>query len=837
MNRRGVSCAALGVCLVLSLAICMTYGLACGDARGEEGSRMWRDSVLRPLDAGQDTMVPPTLTLLRQDYEQLEFRQSVVRTPMQLGSQTFTHGLGTHSVSHLRIHADDPLTRFQATVGVDRNDNNRGEQGSVEFVVASAGQDLWRSGVLGPAEAGQTVDLPLESLTELDLQVSDGGDGPAFDHADWADARVTTRSGRTYWLDDLPLLADDAGASPLPFSFDYDGQPGAPQVVTWACQTQLSDTSDGSAEQVTTVWDDPRTGLRVTWIMTRYREFAAAEWLLWFENRGQADTPLISDVMAADFRVHAPRVGAVPYQLHRTHGGTPDPQQLAATVEAVDRKKPASLMAGAGRSSSVDLPFFKVDTGRGSVIVAVGWSGCWKAELVTADDRLLRVTAGLERTHFVLYPGERVRSPRMLVLFQEGDTWEANARFRELIYRHYAARRGGQSLLPMLFCNTCFTRGGGWLNECNAENQISLIKAYAPLGLEALLTDAGWFRGGWPAGAGNWTPREDAYPQGMGPVAAAAKANNMVYGLWYEPERVVANTDLHQNHPDWLLRRKDGPDDTYLLNFGLPEVQEYFFQIVKGFMDLPGFRFYRQDFNMDPLPYWRFSDPPNRQGISEMKYIEGLYAYWDRIAEAWPDSIREECASGGHRMDLETVMRLHAHQKTDYWFDNDVDQAALWGASQYFPNNTMVAHLNRLDDYSFHSTLASSLCLGWIADAPDFDTARAKKLSQRYLEIRHLLIGAWYPLLPYSRNPVDWTGMQFHRADLQEGLLLVFRHADSPYRVADLALRGLDAEAMYEVVSDSQGSLGLFRGERLMQGLTWTLPEKHSSDLLVYKKK
>ena len=99
------------------------------------------------------------------------------------------------------------------------------------------------------------------------------------------------------------------------------------------------------------------------------------------------------------------------------------------------------------------------------------------------------------------------------------------------------------------------------------------------------------------------------------------------------------------------------------------------------------------------------------------------------------------------------------------------------------------------------------------------------------------MIGAWYPLLPYSRSPVDWTGMQFHRADLQQGVLLVFRHAESPYRTADLALRGLEAEAMYEVVSDSQGMLGLFRGERLMQGLTWTLSEKHSSDLLVYSKK
>jgi alpha-galactosidase len=218
-----------------------------------------------------------------------------------------------------------------------------------------------------------------------------------------------------------------------------------------------------------------------------------------------------------------------------------------------------------------------------------------------------------------------------------------------------------------------------------------------------------------------------------------------------------------------------------------------------------------------------------------MKYIEGLYSYWDRIANTWPDSIREECASGGHRMDLETVMRMHAHQKTDYWFDNDVDQAALWGASQYLPNNTMVAHLNRLDDYSFHSTLASSLCLGWIADAPGFDTARAKELTDRYLAVRHLLIGAWYPLLPYSRSQVDWTGMQFHRADLDEGLLLVFRRADSPYRSADLVLRGLTADTTYEVVSDTSGSLGTFSGAQLSQGLTLILPEKHKSDLIVYR--
>ena len=108
-----------------------------------------------------------------------------------------------------------------------------------------------------------------------------------------------------------------------------------------------------------------------------------------------------------------------------------------------------------------------------------------------------------------------------------------------------------------------------------------------------MITDAGWFEGGWPAGAGNWTPRKDAYPQGMGPVAAAARERGMVYGLWFEPERVVAGTWIHRNHPEWILSDGSKNPGTFLLNMGHPGARDYFLGIVKGFMDLPGFRFYR----------------------------------------------------------------------------------------------------------------------------------------------------------------------------------------------------------------------------------------------------
>jgi alpha-galactosidase len=618
-----------------------------------------------------------------------------------------------------------------------------------------------------------------------------------------------------------------------PFSFVLNGQPSARLLLAWGGGQQV-DAAGERSHRRTRTWTEPTTGLRVHCDARHWTDFPAVEWGLRFEQTGSSESGLIRDVWPLDVLLGGAVGRAEPFRLHATRGGPAVEADFEPYSVTLRRAQPAMLGAGEGRSSHRDLPFFKVETGNGTAIIAIGWSGNWIARLETADDERLHITAGMERTCFRLRPGEQVRTPRVLVFWWEGDPAEAHAPFRELIYRHYAARRGGTAPLPVPFCNTCFTRGGGWLNECNAENQISLIHAYADLDVEALVTDAGWFEGGWPAGAGNWNPRRDAYPQGMAPVAAAAYARGMAYGLWFEPERVVSGTAFQRAHPEWVLGQPGDPD-THLAKFGLSEVREYYHKIVADFMALPGFRVYRQDFNIDPLPYWRQADGPERVGMTEMQYIAGLYAYWEGLASAWPDCLLEECASGGNRIDLETVQRMHLHQKTDYWFHNDVDHASLWGLSQYLPNNTVVAHLNRMDDYSFHSTLAASLCLGWIADAPDFDRARGRALLQRYRAVRHLLVGGWYPLLPYSRDPGDWTGAQFHRRDLDEGLLLVFRHGGSPDAAQTVRLRGLGEGTLYEVVSDATGPLGRFRGEALRRGLMMRLPSAPGSDLVTYR--
>ena len=42
----------------------------------------------------------------------------------------------------------------------------------------------------------------------------------------------------------------------------------------------------------------------------------------------------------------------------------------------------------------------------------------------------------------------------------------------------------------------------------------------------------------------------------------------MIYGLWFEPERVVRGTWLHENRPEWILAAGSEPQGTYLVNLG-----------------------------------------------------------------------------------------------------------------------------------------------------------------------------------------------------------------------------------------------------------------------------
>ncbi|MDF1837308.1 MAG: NPCBM/NEW2 domain-containing protein [Planctomycetota bacterium] len=107
------------------------------------------------------------------------------------GGRTWTQGIGVHAPSHLSWNLDGADCRLMLMAGLDdsarrpRGDGGLGG-GTVEFRVLVDGEQAWTSGVIN-ADSGvvQPDPIDLSGAKTLELVVTDGGDGPVLDRANW----------------------------------------------------------------------------------------------------------------------------------------------------------------------------------------------------------------------------------------------------------------------------------------------------------------------------------------------------------------------------------------------------------------------------------------------------------------------------------------------------------------------------------------------------------------------------------------------------------------------------------------------------------------------------
>lgn len=97
---------------------------------------------------------------------------------------------------------------------------------------------------------------------------------------------------------------------------------------------------------------------------------------------------------------------------------------------------------------------------------------------------------------------------------------------------------------------------------------------------------------------------------------------------------------------------------------------------------------WRQDFNMDPQYFWEAIDaaaPSTGQGLAEVAHIQGLYAFWDSLRADFPNLRLDICASGGRRMDWESLKRAWFLWRSDYCWHDSATFAMTYGLSLWLP--------------------------------------------------------------------------------------------------------------------------------------------------------
>jgi alpha-galactosidase len=580
---------------------------------------------------------------------------------------------------------------------------------------------------------------------------------------------------------------------------------------------------------------DPTTGLEVRLEAVQFSDWPAVEWVAHFKNTGIADTLIIESIQALDSLL--PVVGSGPPRLHWAKGAVASFDDFAPQETVLKPGAKLRLQPGGGRSSSQVMPFFNVEGAGGGVVAAIGWSGEWAAEFASDASGQVALKAGLAKTHLRLRPGEEIRTPRMALLFYAGDRWRGQNLWRQFVLAQHRPQLGGQPFVAPITCGNW----GGTRAEIHLDNIAQIIREQLPIAYYWI--DAEWYgTGGWPMNVGNWELKKDLYPAGFKPLSDALRATDRELMLWFEPERVFKGTPWHRNHRDWLL---DTGGDSLLLNLGNPEALKFVTDFISAKVDEFGLGCYRQDFNIDPLGFWQHADAPDRQGMAEIRYIEGLYAFWDGLLARHPRLMIDNCASGGRRIDLETLGRATPFWRTDGPRDSIAHQCHTYGLLAWAPLSA-TSQDRAGDDYEFRSSMSSALCLNWwvSGDVPaeripaNFPFGWARSTLAQYLDVREFYYGDYYPLTGYSQARDQWMAYQLDRPDKGCGLVVALRRPDSPYEMARLPLRGIEPGAAYEVTNLDTKAVLTVRGDELgHRGLPVTIVGKPGSALLGYRRR
>ncbi len=622
-----------------------------------------------------------------------------------------------------------------------------------------------------------------------------------------------------------------------PFTLSYGGKPFEAILPNLSVSTDTETNSGKAIKRI--MYLDPATGLRLSVTYTLYSDFPAVEWVIRFKNTSKSDTPVLEGIQACSVALDGFADG--PVTMYRSRGSNADRSDFAPLKDILDTPREIRFGPNSGRSSdTIALPFFNLAAADHGVMAAIGWSGKWFASVKRTDRASLVLAAGMDKTHFILRPGEEVRSPSIALLFWKGnDRLAGHNLFRRFVLAHHTPRPQGSPVdLPLSHgigfggpfpCNeyVCATESAALAN-------IDRLRQFG-IDPEACWIDAGWYEtitGKWWQGVGNWTVNRANFPRGLRPVADAAKSWGKGFVLWFEPERVYEGTRIDQSHPEWLKALPGNPNR--LFNLGEPAALKWMTDLISSFIQTEGVTIYRQDFNFDPLPYWQSMDAPDRIGIAEMKHIEGLYTFWDALLEKNRGLLIDNCASGGRRIDLETIGRSVPLWRTDYsYFEPNGYQCHTYGLQQFLPCSG--TGNNNPQKYYFRSSMNGAVVMAWELNG-SFNLGQAREAIEEFKNLRPYFYGDFYPLTDYSTSDEAWVAFQWDRPEHGDGIVMAFRRPRAVTSSLTVRLHNLEGAANHEVHFDDYGITLSRSGRQLTEGLTIKIPEAPGSLLIRYRR-
>lgn len=373
------------------------------------------------------------------------------------------------------------------------------------------------------------------------------------------------------------------------------------------------------------------------------------------------------------------------YSVSYLHGNWGEERQLS--TDALTRTG-MHLTNKSGRSSAGFSPWFVLSADKANVRYAaqLATSGNWQLDFDAPQDTRhsplsespLHVTLG---SHFDfggaarLAPNDVLALPAVAFTATTGDLDDAANNLHR--YQRTVIAHTSTNTPPLIVFNT-------W-QMMRRNPTADQVKHYAdliaPIGIEGLVIDSGWFRHihqptpTSPADPkafpifGDWESDPEYFPKGLRDVSDYVHGKGMKFGVWVEIETVSRKSEVARLHPDWMLSYNGKPiaggADRIYLNFAIPAARAWARSVFERLITQDKVDWFKLDYNVNPGDEFDPSSPSERTGTVLDQHHAAYYALLDEVRIAHPDVVLENCASGGLRANIAILSHTHTSWTSD----------------------------------------------------------------------------------------------------------------------------------------------------------------------------
>ena len=485
----------------------------------------------------------------------------------------------------------------------------------------------------------------------------------------------------------------------------------------------------------------------------------------WVEIVHHEKKPVVlTNYASAMLRLHAPH-----YWLTQLHGdwareANEVEGELTSGLKVIDSKL-GGTRAGWYQTPSFFVALDKPATETSGEVLAgtLAWTGSFRLAFEVDNLNTLRLLPGINpyASPYTLPAGQPFVTPEFIFTYSPAGKGPASRNLHRWA-RRYGLLDGTQPRLTVLnnWETTLFT-----FTEARLD---SLMGDAAKLGADVFLLDDGWFGNKYPrsnekAGLGDWQPTKTKLPNGIGHLVQTAAKEGIKFGIWVEPEMVNPKSELYEQHPDWVLKLPNRPEDysrnQLVLDLTNPKVQDFVFNVIDEQLR-QGVAYIKWDCNR--MMTSAYSPYLGRdQSHLYIDYVRGLYKVFERMRAKYPHLPMMLCSGGGSRADYGSLRYFN-----DFWASDDTDAFERvfiqWGFLNFFPSNALASHVtnnNRQHSLKFRTDVALMGKFGYDIDVskmtPD-ELAFSRQAVREYKRLNPVLAqGDLFRLRsPYEGNQV-----------------------------------------------------------------------------------